>query len=123
MPTIVHFDIACEDLQRGKQFYQSLFDWKMVSPPGFPDYKLIETEGLDGGKGVDGGLGKRMDPSQKITVYIGVDSLEACTARVKELGGSVVVPKLSVPGFGYMVTCLDTEGNTFGLWQDDKNAA
>ena len=64
-----------------------------------------------------------MDPSQKITCYIGVDSLEEYTAKVKELGGMVIVPKISVPGWGHMATCIDTEGNPFGLWQDDKNAA
>jgi predicted enzyme related to lactoylglutathione lyase len=25
-------------------------------------------------------------------------------------------------GWGYLAVCLDTEGNTFGLWQDDQNA-
>ena len=48
MPTIVHFDIATDDPQRVMKFYESLFDWKMESPPGMTDYYLIETEGIDG---------------------------------------------------------------------------
>ncbi len=123
MPTIVHFDIASEDPQRAKKFYQSLFDWKMASPPGMEGYYLVGTKDLEGKDSVGGGLGKRMDPSQKITCYFGVDSLEAYTAKIRELGGTVVVPKISVPGWGYMANCIDTEGNAFGLWQDDKNAA
>ncbi|MDO8491212.1 MAG: hypothetical protein Q7T04_04265 [Dehalococcoidia bacterium] len=26
-----------------------------------------------------------------------------------------------VPGVGYFAYCLDTEGNTFGIMQDDKS--
>jgi predicted enzyme related to lactoylglutathione lyase len=44
-------------------------------------------------------------------------------SKVRDLGDTVVVTKISVPGWGYMATCLDTEGNTFGLWQDDKSDA
>jgi len=123
MPTIVHFDIASDDPQRAKEFYQSLFGWKIASPPGMEDYYLVETKDLEGKSSVGGGLGKRMGPSQKITCYIGVDLLEEYTAKVKELGGMVIVPKISVPGWGHMATCIDTEGNPFGLWQDDKSAA
>ena len=122
MPTIVHFDIATDDPQRAKRFYESLFGWKMVGPPGMPDYCLIETEDLNGKKGVGGGLGKRGDPSQRITSYIGVDAIDEYSKKVEKLGGKVVGPKMTVPGWGYLAVCMDTEGNTFGLWQDYKNA-
>jgi predicted enzyme related to lactoylglutathione lyase len=120
MPTIVHFDIATDDPQRGKKFYESLFGWKMEGPPGMTDYYLFNTEDLDGNKGVGGGLGKRGDPSQRITAYIGVDKIDEYSQKVAELGGKVVQPKMPVPGWGYLAVCMDTEGNTFGLWQDDK---
>ena len=123
MPTIVHFDIATDNPERAKEFYESLFDWKMINPPEMTDYYLIETKDLDGNSGVGGGLGKRGDSSQKITSYIGVDSIEKYTNKVSQLDGSVVQPKMSVPGWGYLSICMDTEGNTFGLWQDDKKAS
>ena len=122
MPTIVHFDIASDNPQRARQFYESLFGWNFQSPPGMTDYYLFETENLDGNKSVGGGLGKRGDPSQKITAYIGVDAIDEYSRKVEELGGKVVQSKMSVPGWGYLAICIDTEGNTFGLWQDDKNA-
>jgi len=123
MPTIVHFDIATDDTQRAKKFYEALFGWSFMSPPGMTDYYLIETEDLDGKKGVGGGLGLRGDPSQKISAYIGVDDIDEYGRKVTELGGKVVQPKMVVPGWGYLSICVDTEGNTFGLWQDDKSAA
>ena len=122
MPTVVHIDIASEDPQRAKAFYSSLFGWEMFGPPGMPDFYLFETKGLDGNKGVGGGLGKRGDPSQRITAFIGVDNIDDYVTKVAALGGSVVMPRTPVPGWGYLATCIDTEGNAFGLWQEDTSA-
>jgi predicted enzyme related to lactoylglutathione lyase len=121
MPTIVHFDIATDDPERAKKFYEALFDWKMEHPPGMTDYYLIETSDLVGESGVGGGLGKRGEPNQRITSYIGVDSVEEYALKVEKLGGKVVQPKMTVPGWGYLAICFDTEDNMFGLWQEDKN--
>ena len=122
MPTIVHFDIAADNPDRAKRFYEGLFDWKIKAPPGFPDYYLVETKGLDNEEGTGGGLAKREDPGQRITTYIGVGSIDEYTPKVEKLGGKIIQPKMAVPGWGYIAMCLDTENNVFGLWQDDKNA-
>lgn len=119
MPTIVHFDIASDDPQRAKSFYEALFGWKILSPGGMDDYFLIETEDGEGNRGPGGGLGQRGDPTQKITVYIGVDEIENYSKQVEALGGKMISPKMAVPGWGYLAICEDTEGNQFGLWQDN----
>ena len=123
MPTIVHFDIASDDIVRAKKFYTSLFGWKMEMPPGMESYYLIDTGGPHEQPGVEGGLGERGDPKQRITIYIGVDDIDAYMVNVEKLGGKVVTPKMPVPGWGYLANCLDTEDNMFGLWQEDRNAA
>ena len=123
MPTIVHFDIGADDTSRAKAFYGTLFGWEMTSPPGMDQYMLIETKDLEGKPGPGGGLAKRDDPSQPIVMYIGVDDMERYLAESEKLGGKVVMPKMAVPGWGYTALCMDTEGNQFGLWQDDSNAA
>jgi predicted enzyme related to lactoylglutathione lyase len=122
MPTIVHFDVATDNPERAKKFYEDLFDWKMENPPGMTDYYLIETKDLNGENGVSGGLGKRGDPGQKITAYMGVNSVDEYSAKVERLGGKVIQSKMTVPGWGYLAMCLDTEDNKFGLWQADKEA-
>lgn len=38
------------------------------------------------------------------------------------LGGKVLLDKTTVPKFGYLAMCEDTEGNTFGLWEEDAGA-
>jgi predicted enzyme related to lactoylglutathione lyase len=121
MPTIVHLDIATDNPQRARAFYESLFGWKFEIPPGMDDYYLFETTDQDGNVSVGGGLGLRGDPSQKITTYIGVDDIDEYGKNVERLGGKVVSPKMPVPGWGYLSICTDTEGNPFGLWQDDKS--
>ncbi len=122
MPTVVHIDIASDEPQRAKQFYESLFGWKTFAPPGMTDFYLVETESLDGSKGVGCGIGRRGDPTQKITAYIGVEAVETYGEKVKALGGKVLTGKMIVPGWGYLSVCADTEGNSFGLWQEDSSA-
>lgn len=122
MPTIVHFDVPSDDPQRAKQFYETIFGWHFEGPPGMDDYYLIGTKDLDGKQGVGGGLGKRGDPSQRITAYFGVDDMDGYSKKVEAYGGKVAQPKMTVPGWGYLTICIDTEGNTFGLWQEDKHA-
>ena len=67
-------------------------------------------------------MGKRRLPSQNIMNYIGVPSVEEYITKVKELGGNIITPKTAVSGWGYLAICVDTENNTFGLWEENRNA-
>jgi predicted enzyme related to lactoylglutathione lyase len=122
MPTIVHFDIAADDPGRAKKFYTELFGWKMEKPQETMEYYLVGTTTLDGEEGVGGGIGKRATAKQGITNFIGVPSVDEYLAKVEKLGGSIVAPKMAVPGWGYLATCMDTENNLFGLWEEEENA-
>ena len=67
-------------------------------------------------------MGPRTSDGQKTTNFIGVDSVDKYFAKVEELGGKIVEPKMAVPGICYIAVCLDTEGNPFGLLEDNPNA-
>ena len=121
MPTIVHFEIPTDDLERAKKFYSQLFGWK-IEKAGPMEYWLIATTDDQGEPAVGGGMMARQQPQQGITTYIGVPCVEESAAEVEKLGGKVVVPKMPVPGHGYFVVCLDTENNAFALWEDDESA-
>ena len=121
MSTIVHFDVPTDDVERARKFYSALFGWKFEPVPGM-EYNLFTTTNLDGTPGVGGGMGKRMDPSQRMLNYFGVPSLDAAMNQVKNLGGKVITKKMAVPGMGYLTSCIDTEGNTFGLWEENAQA-
>jgi predicted enzyme related to lactoylglutathione lyase len=128
MPTIVHFEIPSDNVERSKKFYSDLFGWNIEKVPTekLPEdveYWGITTKDDKGNNAVNGGIMKRMMPEQQgITNYIDVRSVDEYSEKVKQLGGVVKVPKMPIPGMGYLAVCSDTENNTFGLWQNDSTA-
>jgi len=118
MPTIVHFEIPTDNLERAKSFYSTLFGWEIKEIPGM-DYWIITTCGE---KPVGGGMMKRQNPQQTIINYIDVPSVDKYASVVEKLGGKTILPKTAVPELGYFAICLDTENNAFGLWEDNKSA-
>jgi predicted enzyme related to lactoylglutathione lyase len=119
--SIVWFEIPADNIERAKKFYGSLFAWRFNKlPAAIADYWHIDT----GGKNTspDGGMMPRMHPQQPITNYVSVPSVSKAAAKVEKLGGTVCKPKTAVPGMGYFAICLDTEGNTFALWEMNERA-
>ncbi len=123
MPTIVHFDLPADDLERAKEFYEKLFDWKFNKVQTPAPYYLIETKDREGNPGVGGGMGKRGLPGQRISNYFDVRSVDEYVAKVKKFGGNIIMPRTAVAGWGYLAICVDTEDNIFGLWEENKNAS
>jgi uncharacterized protein len=125
MPTIVHFDIPSDNVERSKKFYSDLFGWKMdkwSDSSEEMEYWLISTVDDKGNKAIGGGIGKRQSPQQQITNFIDVKSVDEYSSEVEKLGGKVISPKMPVPGMGWMAICLDTENNGFGIYEADPTA-
>jgi predicted enzyme related to lactoylglutathione lyase len=122
MPTITHFDISADDVNRAKEFYTNLFDWKFEKLPGPSEYYLITTTNEKGEIGIGGGMAKREKPGDAITNFIDVPSIDEYITKVEKLGGKVLNPKQTVPCFGYLAVCMDTENNVFGLWETDESS-
>lgn len=117
---IVWFEIPADDLDRAKTFYSKLFGWKINPLPHMADYFHLDTGGPDASP--DGGLMKRMHPSQGITSYVSVPSVTKFAAKIEKLGGTICKPKTAVPGMGYLAICQDTENNTFAIWEMNPKA-
>jgi predicted enzyme related to lactoylglutathione lyase len=49
-------------------------------------------------------------------------SVDDAVSAIEANRGKVLRPKPSIPGVGWLAYCQDTEGNTFGLMQDDPLA-
>jgi hypothetical protein len=128
MSRVIHFEIHAENPERAVKFYTALFQWQFQKWDGPMEYWLIMTGPKDQ-PGIDGGLMRRMGPppseGQAVNAYVctvNVANLDATTTAVGNLGGTVVLPKMPVPGIGWLAYAKDTEGNIFGMMQNDPNA-
>jgi len=122
MPRPVHFEIPADNPERAMKFYTNVFGWVFKKWEGPTDYWVIAT-GSPGEPGIDGGLMPRRDPNQPCVNTISVASVDDSLNAVTGNGGSCVVPKMAVPGVGWLAYCKDTEGHIFGVMQMDPAAA
>jgi predicted enzyme related to lactoylglutathione lyase len=122
MPMIVHFDIPADDIDRAKKFYKDLFDWEIEEVPDLMEYYEISTKNEEGKEGVAGSIGKREQPGAEIINYIGISSIDIYIEKAKKLGAKIIMPKTTIPRFGYLAVFLDTENNSLGIWETDSNA-
>jgi predicted enzyme related to lactoylglutathione lyase len=128
MPTIVHFQIPSDDVERSKKFYSDMFGWNFekVPPEKLPEGEEhwgITTKDHEGNNAVNGGMMKRMMPEQQgILNSIGVSSVNEYSAKVEQLGDKIKLSKMAIPNMGYFAVCSDTENNTFELWEADTTA-
>jgi predicted enzyme related to lactoylglutathione lyase len=122
MPRPVHFEIPADDPERAIGFYADVFGWKFQKWEGPMPYWTVTT-GADGEPGINGGLMPRSHPGAPTVNTVSVPSLDASLGSIEAKGGRTVVPKMAVPGIGWLAYCADTEGNTFGVLQPDRDAA
>jgi predicted enzyme related to lactoylglutathione lyase len=54
---------------------------------------------------------------------VDVPNLDELFAKAGTLGAAVAVPKMPIPGVGWLAYVKDTEGNLLGLYQQDPTAA
>jgi uncharacterized protein len=127
MPRVIHFEIHADDTARAAKFYSELLGWTISKWVGPMEYSLVTT-GPDGTPGINGGLMKRPHPlsgNDGVIAYVctvDVTDVDRYVARAQELGGQVALPKMPVPGIGWLAYLKDTEGNVFGLMQHDLYA-
>jgi uncharacterized protein len=119
--SIVHFELAADDVEKLAAFYRGVFDWKINKESDGMEYWLINTGEGEGGP--NGGMMKKMMPSSSILDYFAVESVDEFSKKVTSLGGKVLEGKRPVPKMGWFAVCQDPEGNVFALWEMDTNAA
>ena len=112
----VHIELNTTDLDKAKEFFGQLFDWKLEDVemgPGFT-YTMI---GVGGGTG--GGMMKQMIPGAPSSwlAYVLVDDIAAETAKAKSLGAKVMKDVTEVMGAGWLSIIVDPTGACLGLWK------
>ena len=130
MNRVVHFEIQAEKLERAAKFYRKVFGWKIEKWDGPMEYWFVMTAEKDSKEpGINGGLLLR--PTKTPPHECGTNAF-VCTVQVEDFdemakkiiaaGGIFAMPKFAIPNMAWQGYFIDTEGNTFGLHQEDKNA-
>jgi predicted enzyme related to lactoylglutathione lyase len=117
MSKIVHFEIPADDTARARNFWGTLFGYEFKTVDGPMEYHMFQT-----GENEGGGLYPREQGEKGLTTYFAVEDIDAASAKIQELGGTVK-EKAPVPGMGWFAHAEDTEGNAFSVWQSDENAS
>lgn len=126
MDSVVHFEMAYEDRDRMKSFYESAFGWQTQTlGPEMGNYVLATTtatgpNGMPSTPGaINGGFYERpADPAgQAPSVVIAVNDIQEAMQKVTSAGGTILEQPMDIPGIGQYVSFRDTEGNRVGMLQ------
>lgn len=114
-------DLATPDLEKAKAFYQQLFGWDYFDTGAdFGHYNMAMVQGRN-----VAGIGLIWPPDSPQpstwTIYFASDDATADVARVKALGGQVMVEPMEIADSGSMAICVDPTGAAFGLWQANQH--
>ena len=122
MPRPIHFEFSVLDPERAAAFYSKIFGWSFKKWDGAMPYWMVTT-GPDGEPGINGGVMMREgDMPAGTTNVMGVTSVDASVESIKAAGGTILMDKMAVPGMGWVAYANDTEGNMFGVFQEDPTA-
>ncbi len=130
MNPVVHFEMPAEDRGRVAAFYTKVFGWQtQLLGPEMGDYVLATTteSGPDGRPktpgAINGGFFPKSDerPAQYPSVVIAVDDIQEHMKKVNKAGGKVLGDPMEIPGVGWYVSFLDTEGNRVSMLQPSRS--
>ncbi len=111
----VHVELSTTDVNKAKDFYGKLFDWKLedMPMPGMT-YTMIGV-----GEGTGGGLMQQMVPGAPSSwlAYVLVDDIGAATQKAKSLGATIVRDVTEVADAGWLSIIVDPTGAPLGLWK------
>jgi len=122
---ICWFEIYTSDIERAKKFYNAVLGTRFTDSPSMPGN---ENSGMkmsffskmeEGSNAVSGALVQMPGVSAgggSTIVYFPCMDCSVEESRVAAAGGKVHMPKMSIGEYGFCSVCVDTEGNSFGLY-------
>lgn len=109
--TLTWSELATTDEDAASAFYTSLFGWKAKAGQGAE--KMKYTEFYLGDRAI-GGMYKLKPEMQGVPPhwmpYISVADCDATVAMAQQLGGSVMMPAMDIPGVGRFSVIRDPQG-------------
>jgi hypothetical protein len=128
MNPVIHFEMPAENKKRMTGFYTRVFGWQTQQlGPEMGEYVVVTTTESDE-KGpkkpgtINGGFFQKTNdkPSQYPSVVIRVDDIKEHIKKVGEAGGKILGEPAEIPGVGWYVSFLDTEGNRVSMLQPPR---
>jgi len=107
-------ELQTTDVLKAQKFYGNLLGWSFKDHSvGATKYTMINLDNND-----IGGIVASSDKNNSSwTSYIAVDDIDATVAKVKDLGGNVLVPITTLPDAGMFAIISDPTGAKIALWQ------
>jgi predicted enzyme related to lactoylglutathione lyase len=105
-------ELQTDDPQAAKDFYHQLFGWEFEDIPQM-SYTRFAAPGADGGimRNPIAGSVSHWAP------YFLVEDVAGTTKTAVQLGGTVTIDTMEVPGHGWLSLITDPTGATFGIWK------
>ena len=113
-------DLAAHDLAASARWYGDLFGWTehKQDMPGAPPYSFFLKDGVPAAAG--GQMNEEMMAAGIPPVwnsYVCVEDCAASEKRAAELGATITVPTMDVPGHGKLCFFMDPAGSSIAMWQ------
>lgn len=114
----VWFELHTQDYRAALDFYRTVFGWNIVTANDTDDfrYSLLQPGDTQLAGVMDDTTSPHPTGPSHWTVYFGVDDADAAAAKVKELGGAVVMEPMDTP-WGRLAAVTDPTGAPFNLMQ------
>ena len=119
---VVHFEVIGTDGERLREYYSSLFDWK-INADNPMSYGIVDREdnpASDGTLGISGGVAGYDEVPNSVTFYVAVPDVEAALAKAEELGGRRVMGPQTVNDEVELGQFADPDGNVIGVVRDSS---
>jgi predicted enzyme related to lactoylglutathione lyase len=114
-----HVELNTDDLNQAKQFYATVFAWKLEDMPAV-NYTMIDVKG-----GTGGGMQTKPMPQQPTAwlPYVSVDDVKKTLAKAASAGAQVVLDYQEIGEMGAIGVFVDPQGAALGVWQAGPGAA
>ena len=112
---LAHTELASTDPEATRRFLAKIFGWKFeaVKPAS---RKMISYQTPGGARGSIRPTRTKENPGS--INYVLVDDLDSSEAKVRKLGGEIVLPRVDVPGMGSFFWFKVPGGPVLACWQD-----
>ncbi len=111
-------ELGATNTAAAREFYTGLFGWTVEDVPMGPGetYTMFKTQGQQHAA-MYALRPEHAGVPPHWAIYVATADADACAAKVKELGGTVLAGPFDVRTSGRMAMCKDPQGATFALWQ------